>query len=90
MKIIETILSIAAMEIQRVYRGYKYGRCVRNQLLLQKRQREQDLFFDYCATQIQKMYIEHCFSVTVTLTKYYFNHTDTEDIGVGNMLTILF
>lgn len=46
----------ATCNIQRVYRGYKYGRSLIKQLLAEKTRKEKELLLDYCATQIQKVF----------------------------------
>nr|CAG4718488.1 unnamed protein product [Naegleria fowleri] len=42
--------------IQRVFRGYLYGRKLKRQLLADRIKQEREQFYHYCATQIQRIY----------------------------------
>ncbi|KAG2392387.1 hypothetical protein C9374_012639 [Naegleria lovaniensis] len=42
--------------IQRVFRGYLYGRKLKRQLLAERNKQEREQFYHYCASQIQRIY----------------------------------
>jgi hypothetical protein len=50
------IMKLAVLDLQRVYRGHLHGRQVLKQMIEDKKIYERELYYHFCATQIQKMY----------------------------------